>query len=193
VHVFSISPCNTVHHTANPATPYNTLQPTATHCNPLQPTATHTATHCNPLQHTCRSSAQQFGNSLSLSLSLSPCNTLQNSAPHYNALQTLQLTATHSATHLNTPANHQRRSWGTLFLSLSLSPPMLQNPANLCTTLQRTANPAPPCNTLQLTATHCNTLQHTCESSAPQLGNTLPESMALISSGHVCVCVCVCV
>ena len=67
-------------------------------------------------------------------------------SPLHMQLNTMQDTATHTATHCNT-LQHTATHCNTL-----------HHTATHCTTLQHTAT---HCTTLQHTTTHCNTLQHT--------------------------------
>ena len=108
-------------------------------CNTLQ----HTASQCDILQHTA-----------------TRCNTLHNTATHSNTLQ-------HTATHCNT-LQHTATQYNLLCCALSSHNSTLQHTLSqrhtathynlLCHALSSHSNTQQ--HTASLSATHCNTLQH---------------------------------
>ena len=168
--------CNTLQHTA---AHYSTLQHTATHCNTLQRnggaprggdhgrtalsqqgwnisrfsilynTLQHTSTHCNTLQHAKSVTAEQLAAmQTSSACPVVPIYSLQRTAVHCNTLQ-------YAATRFNT-LQHTATYCNTVHCNIHCCNAG-ERRESLCISLLSATH----CNTLQHTATHCNTLQHT--------------------------------
>jgi len=109
------------------------------------------------ISHTSRAGIQQSSHSAT------HCNTLQHIATHcnipleqvFNSLHTLQHAATHSNT-LQHIATYLSNSYSTV--APGSNPRASNLTATHCNTLQHTAT---YCNKLQHTTTHCTTLHHT--------------------------------